>query len=72
MTLQVADVGDTSRKLYMFRDANSPVYGPGATGSNVNARRPHLPGTFASILELETGANPNYNSLQVTFSRRLS
>lgn len=72
MNLQVAYVGNSSRHLFLQRDANSPVYGPGATGSNVNARRPYLPGTFAAIYETETSADASYNSLQATFTRRFS
>jgi hypothetical protein len=73
MTLQVAYVGNTSRKLYLQRDANAPVYVPGAsTAANVNARRPYMPGVFGPIYETQTGANADYNALQVTFTRRMS
>jgi hypothetical protein len=73
MSLQVAYVGNSSRHLYIQRDANTPVYIPGAsTASNVNNRRPYLPGTFGAIYELETAGNAAYNSLQAVFNRRLS
>ncbi|MGH9663245.1 MAG: TonB-dependent receptor domain-containing protein, partial [Bryobacteraceae bacterium] len=73
MTVQAAYVGNTSRKLYLQRDANAPVYIPGgSTASNVNSRRPYLPGTFGAIYETETAANADYNSLQLTFTRRFS
>jgi hypothetical protein len=73
MSLQVAYVGNSSRKLYAVRDANAPLYIPGAsTTSNVNSRRPYLSGTFGPILEWETAGNASYNSLQATFTRRFS
>ena len=73
MNVQAAYVGNTSRKLYLQRDANTPIYIPGrSTTGNVNSRRPYLPGTFGPIYETETAANANYNSLQVTFTRRFA
>ena len=73
MSLQVGYVGNASRKLYAQRDANTPLYIAGAsTSSNVNSRRPYLPGTFGAIYELESAANASYNSLQATFTRRLA
>ncbi len=69
--LQVAYVGNTSRKLPMRRDANAPVFIPGqSTAANINARRPYMPGTFGIIGINETGANAHYNSLQVMLNRR--
>jgi hypothetical protein len=73
MNLQVAYVGSSSRKLLLARDVNAAIYIPGSsTVSNVNSRRPILPGTYSTIKEWETGANGDYNSLQVTFTRRLA
>jgi hypothetical protein len=72
MNVQLAYVGNSSRHLFLQRDANSPVYGPGANTSNVNNRRPYLPGQFGAIYETETAANASYNALQATFTRRFS
>ncbi len=72
MSLEVGYVGNTSRKLYIVRDANAPIYGPTATTTNVNARRPYLPNVFGGIYESETAQNADYNSLQITFNRRFS
>ncbi len=73
MNVQAAYVGNVSRKLYLQRDANAPVYLPGAsTTANVNSRRPYLPGTFGPIYETETAANASYNSFQLTFTRRFA
>src|SRR5581483_3920872 len=72
MSIEVGYVGNTGRKLYIQRDANAPIYRAGATTANINDRRPYLPNTFAGIYESETAANSNYNSLQVTFTRRFA
>ena len=72
-SLQAGYVGNVSRKLYLQRDANAPLYIPGkSTAANVNSRRPYLPGTFAEIAETETAANADYNSLQVSLKRRFA
>lgn len=73
MSLQVGYVGNVSHNLYVQRDANTPIYIPGAsTPSNLNTRRPYLPGIYGAIYELETAGNASYNSLQATLTRRLS
>ena len=72
-SLQVGYVGNASRKLFVQRDRNTPNYLPGAsTSSNVNQRRPYLPGVFGPITELETAGNASYNSLQAILNHRLS
>ncbi len=71
LTFQTAYVGNTSRKLWFQRDANAPLYGPGATAGNVNQRRPYLPASFAQVAHLLSGSNANYNSLQVSFRQRV-
>ena len=72
MSIQAGYVGNTGRKLMIQRDANTPIYRAGATTVNINDRRPYLPNVFGGIYESETAANSNYNSLQVSFSRRFS
>jgi hypothetical protein len=72
MSLQLGYVGNTGRKLYIQRDANLPIFRPGATTTSVNDRRPYLPNVFGGIYENETAANSNYNSLQVSFTRRFA
>jgi hypothetical protein len=50
-----------------------PAYLPGrSTGANVNARRPIQPNIAAQLLEAQTGANSNYNALQLTLNRRFA
>ncbi|MBI4874736.1 MAG: TonB-dependent receptor [Acidobacteria bacterium] len=72
LTAQAAYVGNTSRKLLFQRDANAPIFGPGATAGNVNQRRPYLPASFAQVAHVLSGSNANYNSLQVTVRQRLA
>jgi hypothetical protein len=75
LSLQVSYVGNTSRKLYSQRDANAPVFIPGAgrsTAANVNDRRPYLPGVFAQISDIQSAANGHYDSLQAVLNRRFS
>ncbi len=70
--LQLAYVGNTSRKLVVQRDANAAVLTPGATASNVNQRRPYLPDSFAQIAQTETASNAHYDSFQATVTRRFA
>ena len=73
---QIAYVGNTSRRAYVVRDENAPVYSPGAstTTAGISARRPYQPTpstyTFAGIFELDPIGSGSYNALQVTVSRR--
>jgi hypothetical protein len=73
LSLTAAYVGNVSRHLEFNRDANSPIYIPGqSTEANVNSRRPVEPGIISGIYDAETGANADYNALQVTLKRRFS
>lgn len=73
---QIAYVGNVSRKMYLVRDQNQPVYSPGASTSTtgLNNRRPYQPTpstyVFSSIYELDPAGNSSYNALQLTLSRR--
>jgi hypothetical protein len=71
LTVQGAYVGNSSRKLFFQRDANGPIFGPGATAGNINARRPYLPGQFAQVAHTQTGSNARYDSLQLSFRQRV-
>ena len=51
-------------------DLNAAVYGPGANGSNTQARRPIQ--NFQSVVEDVAGGNSIYNSLQVSLEKRFS
>ncbi len=70
LMVELAYVGNVGRNLAYNREQNRAVFGPGATGRNTDSRRIY-PG-FASIGQLNTGANSNYNSLQFQLQRRFS
>ncbi len=63
-------VGALGRKLPASIDRNYPVYGPGATTANVNARRPYQPGVIGQARVLESIFNSDYHALQFSAERR--
>ena len=63
-------VGALGRKLPASIDKNYPVYGPGATTANVNARRPYQPGVIGQARVLESIFNSDYHALQFSAERR--
>lgn len=67
----VAYVGSVSRKGIMMRELNIAQLTPGATTGNTNARRIYAP-TYASIGQLFSDSNANYNSLQMQLQKRFS
>jgi hypothetical protein len=72
LSVEGAYVGSISHKLPFQRDANYPIYGPGATAANVDSRRPILPGTLAVITVMDSIMNTSYHGLQMTVDKRLS
>ena len=71
LLMRVAYVGDRGVGLPYDQETNAAVYGPGATLSNTNQRRPLYP-NFASMQQLVNQGTSNYNALQVTAEKRLS
>ena len=63
-------VGALGRKLPASIDRNYPVFGPGATTANVNARRPYQPGTIGSARVLESIFASDYHGLQLSAEKR--
>lgn len=73
LSLQVAYVGNQSHKLIEQIDLNQPLFVPGqSTASNVNARRPILPGVYGQISESQSIGNSHFDSLQVSVDRRFA
>jgi hypothetical protein len=76
--LRLAYVGSVSRKFYLSRDQNEPVFAPGAGTSTaaLNARRPYQPTpntyVFGAIVENDPANNASYNALQATLTHRFS
>jgi len=63
-------VGALGRKLPIAVDRNYPVFGPGATTGNVNARRPYQPGVIAQARVLESIIATDYHGLQLAAEKR--
>ena len=51
-------------------DRNYPIYKAGATSSNIDSRRPYLPGTLSSVNMLSSILNSAYHGVQITAERR--
>lgn len=64
-------VGTQGRDLQSFDEMDPAIYGPGATASNTNKRRPLSP-TYASMIRMTNGGLSNYNAFQLTVEHRLS
>jgi hypothetical protein len=64
-------VGTQGRDLQAFSEVDPAVYGPGATASNINARRPMAP-TYASMIKMTNDGISNYNAFQLTVEHRFS
>jgi hypothetical protein len=65
-------VGALSHNLAFVQDVNYPVYTATATTSNVDARRPILPGTLSNIFLTRSIGKDLYHSLQLTVEKRVS
>jgi hypothetical protein len=70
LSVTASYVAALGRNLPASVDKNYPVYGPGATTANVNARRPYLPGTIGSARVLESIFTSDYHGLQLAAERR--
>jgi hypothetical protein len=70
LSVSASYVGALGRKLPASVDLNYPVFGPGATGANVNARRPYLPGTIGAARILQSTFKSDYHGLQLSGERR--
>ena len=63
-------VGAFGRNLPASIDQNYPVFGPGATTANVNARRPYMPGVIGQARVLESTFKSDYNGMQLSAEHR--
>jgi hypothetical protein len=72
LAVQLAYVGKLGHKLKLglLSNVNVPVFGPGATLGNLNARRP-IQG-YGNISTHTSQANSNYHALQVEVNKRFS
>lgn len=72
LSLTASYVSTLGHKLPFDQDLNYPVYGPGATTANVDARRPILPGTLGGIFLIKSVLNTAYHGFQLTGEKRAS
>ncbi len=68
--LKISYVANKGTHLLRPLNLNNPVPRAATGGINVNAVRPYL--GYGAITERQPTANSNYNSLQVSFNRRLA
>jgi hypothetical protein len=66
----VSYVAALGRNLPASVDRNYPVYGPGATTTNFNARRPYQPNVLGAARVLESIFASDYHGLQLSGERR--
>ncbi len=64
-------IGTQGRDLGAFQEIDPAIYGPTATATNTNARRPLAP-NYASMIEMTNGGISNYNAFQLTVEHRFS
>jgi hypothetical protein len=69
-SMTAAYVSSLSHKLPTDLDINYPVFGPGATASNYNSRRPFR--EYTDISMLQSRANSAYHGLQLSAEKRMS
>jgi hypothetical protein len=69
-SLSASYVGALGRNLPASLDENYPVYGPGATTANVNARRPYQPGVIGQARVLQSIFTSDYHGLQLAAEKR--
>jgi hypothetical protein len=69
-SMSASYVAALGRNLPASIDRNYPVYGPGATTTNVNARRPYQPGVIGQARVLESTFSSDYHALQLSGERR--
>ena len=69
-SMSASYVGALGRRLPASIDRNYPVFGPGATATNFNARRPYQPGIIGAARVLESTFTSDYHGLQLSGERR--
>ena len=70
LSVSASYVTALGRNLPASIDRNYPVYGPGATTANVNARRPYMPGVIGQARVLESIFESDYHAMQLNAERR--
>jgi hypothetical protein len=69
--LRVAYAGSKGTGLLQGWELNPAIFGPGATRTNTNSRRPYAP-AYTNIRMIGSVGNSSFHSLQVTLDKRFS
>jgi outer membrane receptor protein involved in Fe transport len=72
IVLTAAYVGSKGTGFSVLRNINAAIPGPGASGGNIEQRRPYLPGVLGSISSYEPLGFSTYHALQMTLNKRFS
>src|SRR5262249_43277594 len=67
-----AYVGSRGPGFSILRNVNAAVPGPGASGANIEQRRPYLPGVLGSVSSYEPLGFSTYHALQLTLNKRFA
>jgi len=67
-----AYVGSKGTGFSTLRNVNAAIPGPGASGANIEQRRPFLPGVLGAISSYEPLGFSTYHALQLTLNKRFS
>ena len=70
LSVTAAYVGSLTHKMPANLDVNYPIFGPGATTSNFDQRRPYQ--GYADIEMLKSVANSAYHGLELSAEKRMS
>lgn len=69
-SVELAYVGTQTIHVGQTYNLNLPVYGPGATTSNENARRPYYSEGLVNIAAMRSDATGQYNGLNLTYNHK--
>ena len=70
LLIRAGYVGSKGTHLVNLYEQNAGIYGPGASSSNVNARRPLKDPKIGSFQLFESGSSSTYNAFQFTVQKR--
>jgi hypothetical protein len=72
LVVEAGYFGRVGHQLSAVREANSAVFGPGATAANTQSRRPFFPEFYSSVSSIHADGNSNYHALQAKAEKRFS
>lgn len=72
MVATAAYVGSKGTGFSVLRNINAAIPGPGASGANIEQRRPYLPGILGGISSYEPLGFSTYHAMQLTLNKRFS